>query len=222
MAYADNKTISSDIKLRITDAGKNYLKEICTHFEFFACRFCEQSLPLFCKENFEYLEEEDKYIFEKIIDDVFEAVKNCCNNLKISYNQKIQEKYKDISNKGLLTSKYVFRSKTEAKGILHEERIIHKHITYIDNFRIYTIKFIYPENCKEINKRIITRLKKYVNLLIDKEMSYKSKKLRKEFTECIKYIEDIKEWEDNVTEISEKSYKELRDKYAYNSGSSRN
>lgn len=222
VAYADNKTISSDIKLRITDAGKNYLKEICTHFEFFACRFCEQSLPLFCKENFEYLEEEDKYIFEKIIDDVFEAVKNCCNNLKISYNQKIQEKYKDISNKGLLTSKYVFRSKTEAKGILHEERIIHKHITYIDNFRIYTIKFIYPENCKEINKRIITRLKKYVNLLIDKEMSYKSKKLRKEFTECIKYIEDIKEWEDNVTEISEKSYKELRDKYAYNSGSSRN
>lgn len=212
VAYTNNKMIPSDIKLRITDAGKNYLKEICTHFEFFSCRFCEQSLPLFCKENFEYLEEEDKYVFEKIIDDVYEAVKNCCYNLRVSYNKKIQEKYKDITNKDLLTSKYVFRSKNEAKGILHEERIVHKHITYIDNFRLYIIKYIYPEKCKEINIRIIAILKKYIKLLYDKEVSFRSRKLRKEFNECIRYIEEIKDWEDNITEISETSYRELRDK----------
>lgn len=209
--YTDNKMIQSDVKLRITDAGKNYIKEICTHFEFFSCRFCEQSLPLFCKENYVYLEDEDKYVFEKIIVDVYEAVRRCSNRLKISYNQKIQEKYKDIPNKNLLSSKYVFRNKTEAKGILHEERIIHKHITYIDNFRMYIIKYVYPEKYKDINIRIITILKKYINLLNYKDVSYRSKKLRKELYECIRYIEEVKGWEDNATEISEDFYKELRD-----------
>lgn len=210
MKYIDKKPIYSDVKLRITDAGKNYIKDICTHFEFFACRFYENSKPLFCKENFVYQEKNNKYEFEKILETVYKSVEKCCLMLE-EYNEKIEKMYTDTPNKSLLQSKFVFRNKAEEIGILHEERIIHKHITYIDNFRIYLVQYIYSDRCVDINKRIIKILKKYIELMNGKYMSERSRILKKEFEECIKYIEEKKQYKDTSIEVSEKSYKELRD-----------
>lgn len=209
--YINNKTISSDIKLRITDAGKNYLKEMCTHFEFFSCRFCENSMPLFCKENFAYINTEDKYVFEKLIEAVFNEVENCCRKLNNNYNTKIYRKYKGVPNKSLLKSKYVFRNKSDEIGILHEERIIHKHIRYIDNFRLYIIQYIYPEKRMDLNKRLFALLEKYIGLLDAKYIPNRSKKLSVAFRGCIKYIVETKKYDDMHTEVSEKSYKELKE-----------
>ena len=41
----------SEIEIRITCAGSNYIKFICTHFEFFSCRYTKNTYPLFAEKK---------------------------------------------------------------------------------------------------------------------------------------------------------------------------
>lgn len=118
-----------------------------------------------------------------------------------------------ISNPYSSSCNRVFKSlfKNEKEGKFHEERIIHRHITYLDNFRRHLILDVYPEKVQEINKKIIDVIEKYICLLNNNVFGDMSKSLIIELTYCIKYIKG-KEYNDTTTEISRDAYKILMEK----------
>lgn len=196
-----------DVMLRITCAGTNYIKFICTHYEFFSCRFTKRTAPLFCKWSSIYSDEYKNYNFEYTLDRVYKSVEICCENLT-----QFNEILFDINRDGKVEeSDYIFKNKNEKEGKFHEERIIHRHITYLDNFRRHLILDVYPEKVQEINKKIIDVIEKYICLLNNNVFGDMSKSLIIELTYCIKYIKG-KEYNDTTTEISRDAYKILMEK----------
>ncbi|MCI9541032.1 MAG: hypothetical protein HFG39_08215 [Lachnospiraceae bacterium] len=202
-----NEQKDVDVMIRITCAGTNYIKFICTHYEFFSCRFTNKTLPLFCRNNSIFCNKHKKYNFEYIIEQVYKSVEKCCKNL-IVFNEILLKVEKD---RELQESEYIFKNKNERKGKLHEERIIHRHITYLDNYRKHLIQDVYPDRVADINIRIIAQIKNYICLLDNKLFGDISKALVIELPYCIKYIKD-KDYKDQCTEISRDSYKLLTEK----------
>lgn len=197
----------ADIELRITCAGSNYIKFICTHFEFFSCRYTRNTYPLFAERNTRFSEKYGDYNFEYVLKRVHNAVVECCKSLE-RYNNKVNEYQKNNGGVPLLDSDYVFRSKDDNVGRLHEERIIHWHIRYIDNYRMHVIKDVYPEKITEMNEKIIFYIEKYVELLDNKNFSSISSIMHEELAQCIGFIKR-KNYLDNVTQISRSAYKQL-------------
>ena len=207
LAKALSKENQKDVMLRITCAGTNYIKFICTHYEFFSCRFTKKTVPLFCEWSSVYSDEYKNYNFEYTLDCVYKSVATCCDNLT-----KFNEILIDINSDGKVEeSDYIFKNKNEKEGKFHEERIIHRHITYLDNFRRHLILDVYPEKVKEINEKIIGIIEKYICLLDNKLFGDMSKSLINELTYCIKHIKD-KDYNDTTTEISRDTYKILMEK----------
>ena len=203
----DNKKEDGTIEVRITCAGANYIKFICTHFEFFSCRYTKNTYPLFAERNNVYSEKYGDYNFEYVLGKVYNAVVYCGKMLN-RYNDKVIANQENSGGVSLLESDYVYRSKEDNIGRLHEERIIHWHIRYIDNYRMHLIRDVYSNNKKDINKRIIYYIEKYVELLDNQLFSNMSSILKEELTECIKYIRN-KDYDDDTTQISRKAYKLL-------------
>lgn len=147
------------------------------------------------------------YNFEYTLDRVYKSVEICCENLT-----QFNEILFDINRDGKVEeSDYIFKNKNEKEGKFHEERIIHRHITYLDNFRRHLILDVYPEKVQEINKKIIDVIEKYICLLNNNVFGDMSKSLIIELTYCIKYIKG-KEYNDTTTEISRDAYKILMEK----------
>ena len=161
----------------------------------------------FYSKNCRYSDKYNDYNFEYVIKKVYDAVVVCCNRLK-KYNSEVIRIQEENGGVPLLESDYVFRSKEDNAGRLHEERIIHWHIRYIDNYRIHIIKDIYSDKIVDMNERIISWIEKYMQLLKNPLFSDMSNVLFKELSACIKYIVD-QNYNDSTTQISRKSYKQL-------------
>lgn len=116
---------------RITCAGKVFLSNVCTHFEFFACRkFGLKVPPLFSQKAIKSCKER-KYCFFNIIEEVYKEVKKCCLDMHetIESNTGICNDYKSLYN---------FENSYEVSQY-HSERIIFTHISYLEAFRLYLI-----------------------------------------------------------------------------------
>ena len=149
---------------RITRAGRIYLSNICTHFEFFACRiFGSTRWPLFCSRNFSFRDEEPQ--FKTIIDSVFLEVKICCESL---------HDFESNERMGARLDSYLNYKRKNGIYQYHGERIVFSHISYLEIFRC----FLLIKQPKEIsqNKLDIEEISKY---LIDKIIQYLNL-----FTEC--------------------------------------
>jgi len=198
-----------DIMLRPTLAGITYLKTVCVHFEFFLCRFHDDDYPLFSNEYAKIKslktnsegENQYEYCFENPIYTVFDQVRRCCNDLK--ENNKIAKiVFNSPNTPKLYSTKYVF-DKT-----LHEERIIHHHISYIDAYRMYLIngKFYNDDHTKAINKKLIKFIEDYLGLLkFSNNIFYSpnSEHLDKDLRDCIEIIRN-KDYLDRDTVIQRK------------------
>lgn len=193
-----------EVMIRITCAGSNYVKFICTHYEFFSCRFTKKSMALFCGYNSIFSKEYKNYNFEYVLSNVYKSVESCCSKLA-SFNELLLSNLKEDK---LSESDYIFKNKNEKDGRLHEERIIHTHIRYIDNYRIHLINDIHSDKVQEINEKIILVIENYINLLKNELFGEMSKALIVECSSCIKYIKS-KNYIDKTTEISRDSYKIL-------------
>lgn len=145
----------------ITKAGKEYLSFMATHFEFFNSR-ANADMALFSPDSLlpcSNTVSNYKYNFEIIISNILEIVKNCCARMSIYYKSTMKERYKKVEN--YLNSPFVF---SEVK-VLHSERIIHTHIRYIDNFRLYVLHN--EENIKDkkyINRRLVELISEYISV----------------------------------------------------------
>ena len=147
----------------ITKAGHEYLNLIATHFEFFNTRVLKSrrvEASLFDSIQIQESESKDfTYNFEETISNVKEIVKNCCEKMTRYYNEymgkKFENKYK------YLHSYYVYGD----ANVLHGERIIHTHIRYIDQYRLYVLRTLSDvEEKKIINKKLVELIESYIQI----------------------------------------------------------
>lgn len=214
------------VRVRITCAGRYYLRILCTHFEFFASRKKPNSAPLFAKQNMIFNNKENKYQFQLIIDEVYKKVVECCNHLLIAEENIYIKKHK--YNRQTLLENNCFFCNDNINAATHSERIIHSHIQYLDAFRLYLINGSFKDRVKEINKILVKYIKDYLLLMkpcydCQKETCYdcvrttyklgtnkgvvsghfsdNNSLLYKELISCIKIIES-NNYNDSETEIS--------------------
>ncbi len=213
-----------NVRVRITCAGRYFLRIICTHFEFFASRKKPSSLPLFAEEN--NIQKDNKYHFELIIDEVYKKVVECCNHLLISEENIYIRKHK--YNRQTLLENNCFFCNENNRAATHSERIIHSHIQYLDAYRLFLINGSFKYNITDINKILINYIKKYLKLMkpccdclkescfnctkssyklgahkgvISGHFSDNNTLLYKELMSCVNVIESS-EYTDSQTEIS--------------------
>ena len=160
-------------ELMITAAGHEYIDFVATHFEFFNIRVpyrrrCEAALfspksiapypnpKLSYKCNgkrFFY-----KYNFEEIIVSVLNVVEQCCEHMTEFFNTYMAKKY---TKEQYLYSPFVYGD----SNVLHGERIIHTHIRYVDNYRLYLLNrhdvTIFKE---EINEILVRLIEEYIRI----------------------------------------------------------
>jgi energy-coupling factor transporter ATP-binding protein EcfA2 len=202
------------VNIWITSAGRTYVRFMASHFEFYACRFCPNSNPLFCYENGNFNDKKNKYTFENVLEKVCDVMVNFCENMNL-YVKKYKEtvRYFDDDNGILKSNVFAYKNKDKDYSLFHEERYIHQHISYIDSYRMYLINKThgrYKDKVIDINTRILKIIKRYIDLLGKYEyFSSISVNLYKEFSECYKYIVDTKNYDCNDVEISSPSYKNL-------------
>lgn len=203
--------VSGEGDVRITCAGRGYVIFICSHFEFYACRFYEEELPLFMSMNHKYNERNNEYNFESIIKKAYERIEHCCKILDKNEYRIFIENRKYTRNE-LLSSPFVFH--TDNYSMLQAERTLHRHISYIDAYRLHLINDIFPETAQMINMRIIPWIEKFVILMSESDIySDKSKQLFKVFSKC---IEIITQYEPDSKEIaiSTEGYESIKERYS--------
>lgn len=159
----EDETVDAEARysfFRITCAGRVYLTNICTHFEFFSCRiFGKKRAPLFSKKVLTI--KNDEPLFKVIIDAVYEEVKLCCKSLEEF------ESADGICSK--IDSDFNYKNEN---GIYqyHGERIIFAHISYIDIYRCYLLAKKPIEistmgiKLKDISLYLIEMCEKYLEL----------------------------------------------------------
>ena len=171
--------------LEICDAGEAYLDVIVPHFEFMLSRHNEYNYstnenyhPLFSRSSEDLIESSDdvslKYRFERKIDWVYNDVKDCCKNSQY-LTKKIKNEFEWDDRIYLNYSYYNYRSKhnDDSFGIKQDyvSRLIFGHIGYIERYRRYLMhKYrndYQPTELYDINKRLVERVKRYLDLYIN-------------------------------------------------------
>jgi hypothetical protein len=203
------------INVRITDAGRNFLRFMTSHFEFYSCRFCNDSKPLFSPENEEFDEKRNKYKFERILGKICKIITQFCENMN-EFIKEWQKKYQDVPTENIYQlNDFLYENNIKDKSyeLFHEERYIHQHISYIDAYRMYLIN---PSRGKpleyviDINKRILRIEKEYIDLLNKYDYySRYSRRLYNNFMKCYDYIVK-EEYKCTDVEISTPSYIKLK------------
>lgn len=161
--HNENLQDCDGLEIFITKAGHEYLDFIATHFEFFNTRVIKPrtiDFALFSAESLKKCKNENYvYNFEETINCVFDIVAVCCRKISQYYSEFMNERFQDLQE--YLQSPFTY---SEAR-VLHSERIIHTHIRYIDNYRLYVLNDIEnTEVRKEINEKLICFIEKYIKV----------------------------------------------------------
>lgn len=159
-------------ELRITPAGHEYLNLMATHFEFFNIRtldgrrcktalFSPKSIELYPRTGRTYecngKSYTIKYNFEEIICEVMKSVEHCCENMTEFFERFMAGRY---NKQQYLYSPYVYGD----SDVLHGERMIHTHIRYIDNYRLYLLNYCDLDSLKEINEILVRFIEEYIRI----------------------------------------------------------
>ena len=195
--------------VQITEAGIEYLDFIATHFEFFSCRIQppkEKHPPLFARRSLE--RNGNAFVFEHIIEAVYGAVRKCCERLHNFIENSVLPEYKKIER--ILETPFVYRAivrpyeggerqePESRKKVFHGERLLHTHITYLDQFRIYAIHTCPAELVKVINEKVVSMIESYIALATDFPNVCSNKEIFEEMRPGIQMIKDSGYIERNI------------------------
>ena len=164
----------------MTTAGKTYIEQIVPHFEFMLSRHSKditsminvRNQPLFADDSLEMtrIDGERIYRFDKTIKTVFDDVKDCCHNAYV-FGTKLVEEKKIVSFSEYLTTPYNYRAvdRAEVPGARqsYESRLIFRHISYIERYRMYLLKKNALKDklvLVDVNKRLIGWISAYLGL----------------------------------------------------------
>lgn len=193
---------NSNIRIRITPAGKQYLAVVVRHFEYSSIRCPQNDTALFlCTEKCD----DGTYKFEKVITSVIKEVRNRCRVIKEFYEKVVCHNNKEDE----FNRNFLFRV-TSGNVKYHGELIINEHINYIDSFRRFMCSKL-ANNCKEqqkVNDILIDKIIDYMVILGFKEPSVmnksrstfttlvtpQSKILCDDYWQCIKTIKMTKQY----------------------------
>lgn len=178
-------------EINVCTAGIAYIDNVIPHFEFMLSRHRYgvgkvENLnyqPLFCSKSEDLLQngtDEQKYRFEKKIDWVFYDVSDCCIN-SVYFANKVMEIFKLDRTEYINNTYYNYhtnnRDGTVGYRQSYESRLIFSHIGYIERYRRYLLKKYKGESrdkLRDINQRIIKRIKRYLNLYSDEDKCFHS------------------------------------------------
>lgn len=146
-------------RLTICDCGESYIRKIAYDYEYYSVRI-ENGKSLYSANSLD----EIKTITEK----VYDAVQKCCEKMKL-FMRFYCEKTNCDSQEYLES---MFHPRTEnGKPQLHTERVIFKHIDYLENYRLYvaqTSENFEPDEQEAIREHLLKMVSKYLNLYYSK------------------------------------------------------
>lgn len=164
------ESLSHDYKFILCDSGKAYVERLMQEFEFFSNRLSNNNKALYLYK--------DVTEIEFIINDVYNAVSYCCENML-----KFREKY--IALNGISDVEYLAlpihpTTSSTRSPQLHTERTIFSHIAYLNNVRRYFLdKEVTPnmETRKEYNRMFVNYIDRYLKLYSEKILPICSKRI---------------------------------------------
>jgi len=163
--------------VRTTPCGDFYLKTMSTHYEYFASRFMtnsEYQYSLFSKESYERSRKNpQRFNFEYQIETILLSVKTMCQQLAKD-NDRTMRGWRD-NRFDRAGSDFIY------EDLFYEERVIHHHISYIEEYRKHLASNIFNQNSmhiKRINEKLLGYIEDYLNLLSIRENFFYSKKSR--------------------------------------------
>jgi len=159
------------VLVKVNPAGFTCVRYILPHFEFYGA-LARNSSALY-RDPLERIGKGkgDAYTFESKIDKVFAMVQKHVMSMKLFFERRYTS-LPNISAENFPTSKYCFRHEglsrvAQASGRSHTFKIVSSQRDYLERFRYGLIHRpdLDESTCQRINERLVTRIKKYVNLL---------------------------------------------------------
>ena len=183
-----------ECKINLCSSGNAYIEDIIPHFEFMLSRHKYEYRydtninyqPLFSKTSELIISDTsglNQYLFERKIDWVYNDVKDCCINCS-GFSDKIinfLSTEQPISKNEYLNNTYFNYHPVNSDGYpemrqSYESRLIFRHIGYIEHYRQYLLKKHKEKTtyCKDINERLVVRIKMYLDLYYDEKHCYQN------------------------------------------------
>lgn len=179
-------------RLTICDCGESYIKKIICDYEYYSVRVGNKK-SLFSAKSLDEI--------ETITKGVYSAVAKCCEKMKLFMYFYCDKTHFD-SNTYL---DLMFHPRTEnGKPQLHTERVIFKHIEYLDNFRLFVAKSLDRFNSIEkikIRELLLDTISAYLDLYDNKIKKIDSRRT-KVAGDLVRMLGKVKEDpNDNTTRI---------------------
>ena len=149
----------------ITPAGEVFNDIISTYYEFYSMRINRGYLPLYDERNLRRVNDgNNSFSFQIIVESVLESVKGYINRLE-EYNRRIMQVKKYTLERYLKSDFVGFTDITNVKQF-HEEKLIFRHILYLDDFRNFLVKSnnLNDDEKKELNQILIKYITEYIDL----------------------------------------------------------
>ena len=212
-------------EINICISGCAYIDYVVPNFEFMLSRhkydlsklhernyqplFSDSSEDILCtKENVK------KYRFEKKIDWVYKDVADCCVN-SVYFAGLVMDIFKinkyEYINNTYFNYHSINRDGTPGIRQSYESRLIFSHIGYIERYRRYLLqknKLQSQETLADINRRLVIRIKRYLDLYLDEEMCFHTCKQDEAAKELSTQLQQIQEnnFKDFITKIEVRNY----------------
>ena len=169
-----NQILSTDTSLRsykfiLCDSGKAYVERLMQEFEFFSNRLSNNNKSLYLYKNIEDI--------ASVINDVYNAVEQCCENMK-DFRQQHLKTY-NITEEEYLSLEFHPRTNVTHSSQMHTERTIFSHIAYINNVRKYYLDkdvTISLSKRKDYNSLFVKYISKYIELYFNNINIYSTKR----------------------------------------------
>lgn len=190
-SYQNKKYAMSNYStIHICTAGLAYIESIVPHFEFMLSRHKSTYTyasnknyhPLFAESSEDLLPpgenaEECKYRFERKIDWVLNDVYDCCSN-SLTFSERIMDHYRMSPAEFISNSYFNYRSATYGYRQSYGARLIFSHVGYVERYRRFLLSkdcnTVEPTSKKEINRRLVVRIKRYLELYRDELLCLKT------------------------------------------------
>ncbi len=215
-----NDTLEDYSDVILCLSGKVYLESIVPHFEFMLSRhkFGNDILnnynytPLFSKSSEQLINDRmtgQLFGFERKIDWVYQDVYDCCIN-SVQFAQSVMEAF-NMEREDYMNNSYFNYHSTNRDGApgykqSYESRLIFSQVGYIERYRRYLLYKCHESDLDfkvDINRRLVERLKRYIELYTRKGLCFQTSqqdKAAEQLLELIGIIESEK-YEDFSTKI---------------------
>lgn len=137
MKEYSNEDFDTNYGIKITEAGAYFL-DLLPKFEYYSCRYCRNSRPLFSELNYIDSQGNPCERYKDIIKKVKENTFNCIEELHKNDDRFFLAKDK-VNYEAMYSGNYLSKSQTDIKGSHHIKNVIIDHISYLDRFRGYIL-----------------------------------------------------------------------------------